>query len=227
MGNKDKKQFVWEYMLTNEEVHFEQAQVWEPYAEIAEEVQGEQGIICKYNAMHRYEDVFMSYFMKQGIPNTAKDKVLFDVVSHYLALEEIKSGLTYKEYKKRRFGEDIEKGMYGEAVRDVFCEMTPPERYTIMHYLDLQNSVVDSGMEIYCNVLIRILDTGVIYKDCYHDKHYIFYVGEPRDTRKEKKISLVNTLFLPLGIEVEILWDKHFALLGEHQTLRLDSIRIM
>lgn len=227
MRNRPKKQFVWEYMLTNEEVYFEQAQVWEPYAEIAEVVQDEKGIVCRYNAMHRYKEIFMPYFMKNGIPTTVKDKVVFDVISHYLAIADVKSSLTYKEYKKRRFAQDIKKGMYGEQVRELFADMTSQERYIIIHYLDLQNNVIDSGMEIYCGVMIRMLNTGVIYKDCYKEKHYIIYVGEPYNVRIDKIITLVNTLFLPLGVCVDILWDKHFALLGEHQTLQLDEIRIM
>lgn len=227
MSNISGKQYIWEYLLRNENVYFEQAQIWEPYEEIAEELHTEQGIRCKYNAMHRYEDIFLPFFMECGIPESVKDKVIFDVISHYLAYEDIKCGLTYKEYKKRRFGEDIQKGMYGERICEIYDEMTYEEKYMVMHYLDLQNNVMNSEIHIYCNVMIRLLDTGIIYKDCYNDKHYILYIGELRNTKKEKIIYLVNTLFLPLGFQVEVLWDKHFAVLGKYQTLQLDSIRIM
>lgn len=227
MSKTKKKQFIWEYLLENDDVHFEQAQVWEPYEEIAEETQTEQGVCCKYNAMHRYEDIFMPYFLKNGIPTSEKDRVIFDVVSHYLAYEDMQSGMTYEEYRKRCFGEDIEQGMYGERVQEIYQELTVQERYVIMHYLDVQNRVRNADIHIYCNVMIRLLETGVIYKDCYHEKHYILYVGELRDTRREKMISLVNMLFLPLDVQVEVLWDKHFAVLGEYQTLQLDEIRIM
>ena len=227
MSSSKRKQYIWEYLLCNEEVHFEQAQVWEPYEEIAEEIHNDEGICCKYNAMYRYENIFLPYFMKQGIPESAKDKVIFDILSHYLAYVEVKCDLTYKESRKRRFGEDIRNGMYGERISEIYNEMTLEEQYAVMHYLDLQNSVMESTMNIYCNVMIRLLGTGIIYKDCYNEKHFILYMGEIRNSRQEKMIYVVNTLFLPLGFHVEVLWDKHFAVLGRYQTLQIDEIRIM
>lgn len=227
-----KKQYIWEYLLEGEgrDIHFEQAVSWNPYAEVVEET--EQGH-CIYNAMYRYEQIFLPYFEKAGIPASQKDKVIFDICSHFLGVSDIRDGFSYKEYLKRELGQDIEKGMYGERVAQIYEKLSVEKKYLVIHYLEQLNSIMKQGMspnacmEIYKKVLIQLLETGVLYRDRYHDGQYILYVGENRGEEKEKLIYLAQTLFLPLDYQVTVLWDKHFGLLGEQQTLKLDEIRMM
>ena len=106
-------------------------------------------------------------------------------------------------------------------------------KYLIMHYLELQERIQAEGtitfgcMDIYMKVIIGLFETGVLYKDRYRDRRYIFYVGKEKTSEKERLIQLAETLFLPLGYQVDVLWDKHFGLMGEKQTLRVDGIQIM
>lgn len=231
MGKEEKKQYIWEYLLNNnEDIHFEQAMLWEPYAEVVEETEEQH---CIYNAMYRYENIFLPYFQKTGIPKKQKEKVIFDICTHYLAQAEIKSSYSYRECIKRKIGQELENGMYGESVKEAYMNLPIEKKYLIMHYLDLQNRIMALGtapcgsMEIYKKVVIQLLETGVIYKDRYREGKYILYVGEGKSDEEEKMIYLAQILFLPLEYSVEVLWDKHFGLLGEMQTLQLDMIRMM
>lgn len=232
MEKATEKQYIWEYLMESEDkdIHFEQAKLWNPYGEIVEET--DDGC-CVYNAMHRYEKIFWPWFEQNGLPESEKDKVIFDICSNYLAQIDIKASFSYDEFKKRRFAQDLEQGLYGEYVRDIYNKLTKPQKYIVVHYLEQQNQMMKQGvspsgsMEIYKKVVLQLLETGVIYRDCYHAAKYILYVGESRNDLKEKMIYLSQELFLPLGYRVDVLWDKHFGLLGEKQTLALDSIQLM
>ncbi len=232
MNNKNKKQYIWEYLLSgaNEEIYFEQAKVWDPYGEVVEVTEDNR---CIYNALHRYENVFLKYFQENGIPKSDSEKMLFDVCSHILAGIDIKEGFSYREYERRRIGEDIELGMYGVYVKDVYNSLSVSKKNIVMHYLEMQNrtagaaAAIRTELEIYKKAVIELLGTGVLYKDKYHAERYILYVGCSRNSEQEKLIQLAQILFLPLGYEVRLLWDKHFGLLGAKQTMELDEIYMM
>ena len=232
MEKKRKKQFIWEYLLENngEDIHFRQASSWNPYKEIVEETEDKE---CIFNALYRYENVFGSFFQSRGVPKTQKDMVLFDVCAHYLIQTDSTEGISIKEYKKRKCGWDIEQGMYGEKIKQYYEALNVQQKFLIMHYLEQQKSMMKSGvtpngsMEIYKKVVIDLLNTGVLYRDCYHDATYILYVGEQKRRKTEQLIELAEILFLPLGYKVEVLWDKHFGVLGEDVTMKMGVVRMM
>lgn len=236
MEKTEKKQYIWEYLFSDEDVRFEQAELWNPYAELtadSEQTSKDDTTLCCYNALYRYEDIFFPLFQSEGIPSKQKDKVMFDIFSHYLAAVDGKSGFSFREYRKRKFGMDVEQGLYGELIQTIYGGLSKEKKYLIMHYLELQERIQAEGtitfgcMDIYMKVIIGLFETGVLYKDRYRDRRYIFYVGKEKTSKKERLIQLAETLFLPLGYQVDVLWDKHFGLMGEKQTLRVDGIQIM
>lgn len=238
MGMTEKKQYIWEYLYSDnaEEIHFEQAELWNPYAELAvdsEQMKEDGTPVCRYNALYRYEDIFFPFFQLEGIPSEQKDKVLFDIFSHYLATVDGKSGVSFREFRKRKFGMDIEQGYYGELIKTIYGGLSKEKKYIVIHYLELQERIQKEGtitaacMDIYMKVVIGLFETGVMYKDRYRDRQYIFYVGKEKTDEGERLLQLSETLFLPFGYQVEVLWDKHFGLIGENQTLRVDAIQIM
>lgn len=236
MEKQEKKQYIWEYLLNEEEVQFEPALYFDPYAELSNEHEdGEKDgtVICRYNAMHRFEKIFRTYFESAGNPMKPKDQIIFDLVSHYLAAVDVKSGFSFREYRKRRFGSDIAEGNYGECVRKVYGELNKDQKYMVMHYLELQDRIQEkdgaeeAGITIYVKAAIALLGTGVIYRDRYRQNRYLFYIGAKRTDLFEKLLFLAETLFLPLDCQVDIFWERHFAMMGENQTMRMDAIRLI
>lgn len=236
MKEQEKKQYIWEYLLNREDVHFEPALYFDPYAELSEESEYREKngtLLCRYNAMHRYEKIFRSYFEAVGIPMKPKDQIIFDLVSHYLAAVDLKSGFTFREQRKRMFGSDITEGNYGERVRKIYGGLDKDQKYTVMHYLELQDriqekdSTEEAGIAIYVRAAIGLLGTGVVYRDRYSQKRYLFYIGTKRTDLYEKMLFLAETLFLPLDYQIDIFWDQHFGMMGENQTMQMDAIRLI
>ena len=42
-----------------------------------------------------------------------------------------------------------------------------------------------------------------------------------------EKINLLVQLFQPLGYTLRIFWDKHFAVVGQAQTMKTDGIELL
>lgn len=53
------------------------------------------------------------------------------------------------------------------------------------------------------------------------------YVSNNENTEDAEVIALVQELFLPLGYELDIFWEKHFAVIGQEQTMQLDEIKLL
>lgn len=226
-----KKQYIWEYFLdrAEEDIHFEQAEKWNPYSEIVML----KDKTCIFNTMFRYEKIFLPYLEKYGIPSTQREKILFDICAHFLALVDVQKGCTYRELQRRKYEENIEEGLYGNSISQIYRDLPIKKKHIIMHYLELQHRIANDGncdsvnIFIFQNVVLHLLESGVFYKDRCHKDNYILYVGLAKDENREKLIVMTKELFLPLSCRVEVLWDKHFGILGEQQTLCLGNVRLM
>ncbi len=55
----------------------------------------------------------------------------FDIYMHYLTALTYKSGVTYQEYEIRQRWSAIERGEYGEQIRDIFAPLSNSQKSII------------------------------------------------------------------------------------------------
>ena len=77
------------------------------------------------------------------------------------------------------------------------------------------------------DVMVRTLEKGIVYKNKCREKQILLYVSNNENTEDAEVIALVQELFLPLGYELDIFWEKHFAVIGQEQTMQLDEIKLL
>lgn len=235
---EDKKQFIWEYALEKYKwkICFEQLEQWSPYFEVHEFIEAdetEKTYICRYNAMYQYENIFQSLYENGTYPDSKDEKVLIDIVTHFLAELEVKKGYSIEVHEKEKFEKDLCNGLYGEKCKDIYGMLPLKKQQMILHFLVLQNKVhrliyePAGDFDLYVKAVIGLLETGVVYKKKQEENSFCIYLGIRQDEYASELLYLAKVLFLPIGFKVKIFWQNHFPILNEKKTLKLGEMQLI
>lgn len=219
--------YIWEAFLEDKDrdIFLSQADVISPYYEIPPK-QDRWDNHIEYNAMIRYGAIFGPLLDLDQSQSTGLDKVLFDVISHFLIQLDLKKGYSYREYGVRMLDQNMMQGMYGDSIKKQYGKLSIKKRYQVMHYLELAQHT-GASMILFSKVVISLLETGVIYRDRTKQESYLLYLGKKQNEADLNLIQLLQDLFLPFGYSLRVMWDKHFGVWGNDNTLRYNRIELI
>lgn len=219
--------YIWEFMQNKEkEIHFKQAESFSPYYEMTPEIKNENEYvqIVVYNSLYRFEHIFMPLF-SQEVPIEPWKEKLFDILTHMLVIQELKSGYSQKEYKIKDVMKQIEIGSYGKIVKERYEKLTLTQKHKLACYM-VEQSNTRASVSLYGKALMGLWNTGVVYKDSLNPKVLLVYAGEKKKAELQNILFLVNEIFLPLDYNVRVFWQSHFAIFGKEETLNYEHIEI-
>ena len=211
-----------------DKIRYHQAESYSPYSEYAANgiQQTSDGLThITMNSFYRYDRIMQPLFGNQNISEKHREW-LFDIYMHYLTALTYKSGVTYQEYEIRQRWSAIERGEYGEQIRDIFAPLSNSQKYYIAHSLRQQQRN-GASVGIFTETLVAVMETGIVYKNELDEKELYLYMNQKDNHADEELINMIKELFLPLDYGVRIFWENHFAVLGEAQTTLIDEIEIL
>lgn len=218
----------WNRVLRDKEnIRFYQAASYSPYSEYSRNWMEEENGITKLsiNSFYRYDAIMQPLFGNKMVDKKRREWI-FDLYMHYLTELEYRNGATVQEYAVKGFWKQLEDGAYGENLKSIFLNLTDDARYYIAHTLYRQHETRES-VDKFTDVLVTVLKNGIVYKDEQNKKRLLFYINAKKNDEDEDKIFLVQQLFMPLGYELRVFWEYHFAVLGEEQTMMIDEIELL
>ena len=218
----------WELVCEDiSEIRFKQAYSFSPYSEIPNNWYEEKGEVknLTINSFYRFDSIMQTLFTDKEIDRWKKDW-LFDIYMHYLVILEYRKGITYQDIQVREYIDDLENGLYGEDVKKIYTKLDKDEKYYVADMLRKQDKT-DSSVYKLADVLVRLLGLGIVYKNKNAPKELLLYVCYEKTDFDMDKINMCIQLFQPLGYTIRVFWDKHFAVMGQNQTLRMESIELL
>lgn len=218
--------YIWEVFLKpeNEEVYVRQAEVVSPYYEMASQAEITDGQI-EYNAMYRYESIFAPLLTQEGL-SPELESWYVDILTHFLAKLDIKSGLSVDEYRRRQCMQEMKDGSLGEEIQKYCSQLETQVLYQVAAYYTLAEKT-EATVSLFAKALIEIVGTGVLYKDKDEQDLFYYYVGRTENQKDTMIIQLVRDMLLPLGKELRIFWNQHFGICGQDITMQADEIVIV
>lgn len=208
-------------------IRFYQSVSYSPYSEFSQNwMKEEEGIVqLGINSFYRYDSIMQPLFSRKGIEKKWREW-LFDIYMHYLTILEYRTGMTIQEFQVRKYWDDLEKGIYGERVKDIFDSLSNNHKYYISHTLWRQSESRET-VDKFAEVLVTVLNDGIIYKNKWNEKQLLLYLNESKNEESLAKVELLQQLFQPLGYNLHILWENHFAVLGEEQTMIIGELELL
>lgn len=84
--------------------------------------------------------------------------------------------------------------------------------------------VCGSGAEIFRCAITYLFPDSCLY--AMENKRILIYINQNENLDISRKIDISAGLFLPLGTETDIFWNKHFGIIGIDGTMILDEIEL-
>ena len=144
----------------------------------------------------------------------------FDVLMHYIADLDLKSGLEYSNIRKNIIENGILTFRYGRKVRELYKRF---DRETKDIVLDCIFKFEMGSMDSFIHSVRSIVGKCVFYTS---EKVIILYMKE-KTADSDDIIELCRILFLPVGVELKVHYKYHIGIICNDAAMRIGHIRIL
>ena len=162
-----------------------------------------------------------------------RDEII-NIIVHYLAQKDLINGTYYTDYYLLLFQDEIEKGAYGEEVRDRFSKLSDLDKRLILKYMSLkhkQNNINDLFSDVFMDMFGRINNmfnektewnssytkhSAEIYYSRDKNTYYYFCAAEPSEKNKNR-FEIAKLIFADCRKNIEPVWGKYcFGVIDEY-----------
>ncbi len=177
------------------------------------------------NPFYRYESVFAELLAIDNdeiLPELKE--FIFDFWIHEIFQIERLSGMTGKSFEKMYLAEEIRNGLFGTKAQREFELFDTKEKSDLLYQMLHLYSGGDCRT-LFCSTLKIICSNVFVY--ILNDDKILLFVEEKESTVLRKKISFIKDIFLPMKMEIDVFWNRHFGVFGIEETMVLDEIELL
>ncbi|VYT64548.1 Uncharacterised protein [Roseburia intestinalis] len=229
-------QYIWEVVLAAEkngireaDLRYEVAEVRSPYLEVSFSDLNTQTVeqtVVEVNPFYRFFDIFSEILdiNQKGYEKTRE--IFVDTVFHYLALTDLRMGMSKKDYYLKFLAEELESGQFGSKAKAAIQLFSSYEKkYIVLAIMDVISS--RNYREIFKWLFQEIYQDSIIYKsmDCANELY--IYVGSAETQEERKRVQFLLDTFLPIGVRTEVFYQEHFGILEIEETMILDKVLLI
>ena len=229
-------QYIWEVVLAAEkngireaDLRYEVAEVRSPYLEVSFydlNTQTVEQTAVEVNPFYRFFDIFSGVLDINQKEYEKTKEIFVDAVFHYLALTDLRMGMSRKDYYFKFLVEELESGQFGRKAKAAIQLFSSYEKkYIVLALMDVVSS--RNYREIFKWLFQEIYQDSIIYKsmDCANELY--IYVGSAETQEERKRVQFLLDTFLPIGVRTEIFYLEHFGILEIEETMILDKVLLI
>lgn len=231
--------YIW-YPLTNfvevenSKFKFCLSEVLSPYTELNLEainevknnIESMKHQILEVNPFLRFSEIFYLLLEPNNYKNNKKLKnCIFNILIHFLGELDLYLGQNKKDIIIKEMVKNIEKGAFGEKIRDDFKIFKEYEKVIIADGLYCMYNYLDM-LESFKKVFKAIFLDSIIYDRLTSETNIVIYLNYKKTKENKTKVEFIKEMFLPLGLEIDLFWEKHFGVIGVDITMRIGEIAI-
>lgn len=150
----------------------------------------------------------------------SENEKIIDLIFHYIATIDKFNSVTSIFFKKYKYYREIEKGIYGNFIKENFIKLDEKTKNIILYYINEYESN-NNRINIYEKVLNEVFPEVQIYYDTFK---CILYIAAKQKENDENilKYRICQKLFKSLFIKDEILWEQRLITFKENDSITLD-----
>lgn len=150
-------------------------------------------------------------------------ELMMDMMLHTLGQLELYTGQNKKDIIVKEIVRGIKEGHYGEKTVKLFECFKEYEKYIIADILyESQNKITNTNT--FKLAIKQIFEDSAIYDNKYSGTNLVLYLNYPKSRENQDKIKLILEFFMPIILEIDIFWEKHFGVIGNNITMKINEI---
>lgn len=238
MNNKGYN-YIW-YPLTNfvekpsNDFKFHLSKVLSPYTELNLEGMNEvknnlesmKEQVLEVNPFIRFAEIFYLLLEPDTYGNDKKIKdSIFNILIHFLGEIDLYLGQNKKDIIIKEMIKNIEKGAFGENIKLNFLIFKEYEKVIITDGLYHMYNFL-SMLESFKRVFKAIFPDSIVYDRLTSKTNIVIYINYRKTKENILKVNFIKKMFLPLGLKVDLFWEKHFGVIEVDTTMQIGEIAI-
>lgn len=215
------------YDVLNENINFKISKNISPYIELNDENFNNllRKNIIELNPFKRFNDEF-SYIVDNEKYMDKKNilELFYNISFHLLGEFDLYVGQNKKDICVKEIIKGFEAGALGLFIKEKIKIFKEYERHIIASILyEMYRNL--SSIDAFKEAIKQLYPDSIIYDKISSKKNIIVYLNYLEEKNKIK-IELIKNLFLPLGLDVDIFWEKHFGIVGVPVTMKIGEMAI-
>lgn len=209
--------FIWEnYSLSK---RYMVGKKISPYMEIFSDAE----YVIPVNPLIRFNDLFSVLESVDCLD--LKIEVLENILFHYLASFDLLRGVDQKQIGINYLEREIQDGYWGVLIKKNWAQINEKHKEILLHSLYMK--VANNSPEDYFFKTIQKLFAVVslIYEK--DTERYYLYIGETKSEYTQILVNIVVYLFWSIQNDIEIIWKKHYGIIGSDSTMKISEILIV
>lgn len=213
--------YTWDYLIRSlhkgvqpEQVNFIRATDCSPYMELSFHEINFSGVDYETEINAYYRDSYTSIFKHLYDPELHDGEELraqfFDILVHLLFETDRYQGMSRREYYIRFLIRELKAGIYGNMAAKQM------ESFSLLEQIIVANGLLSlfrtgENMVVLRRVVRQIFTDSIIYANTREANDLFFFLRTQKTVKKQDKIDLIVTLFMPLRFRHEVYWEKIFG----------------
>lgn len=226
---------VWEVVLKAkksgyglEELRFINSQSPSPYTESSFDFLNSDTVEdreIEINPLYRFATQLGEIFLPDVVGYENVRAMFLDVMLHYVAIWDLRSGGDKKELRAMYILNEIQEGRFLKSIRETLLDLELNKAKRIIFcLLDLYKC--KDYITIFRKALKELYPKANLYIHSENLRKLILFTGVDKTKKDMERIEMLKELFLPISYETDIFWKYHFGIVGVKESMKIGKIAL-
>ena len=226
---------VWEVVLKAkksgyglEELRFINSQSPSPYTESSFDFLNSDTVEnseIEINPLYRFAMQLGEIFLPDVVGYENVRAMFLDVMLHYVAIWDLRSGGDKKELRAMYILNEIQEGRFLKSIRETLLDLELNKAKRIIFcLLDLYKC--KDYITIFRKALKELYPKANLYIHSENLRKLILFTGVDKTKKDMEIIEMLKDLFLPISYETDIFWKYHFGIVGVKESMKIGKMAL-
>ena len=226
---------VWEVVLKAkksgyglEELRFINSQSPSPYTESSFDFLNSDTVEnseIEINPLYRFATQLGEIFLPDVVGYENVRAMFLDVMLHYVAIWDLRSGGDKKELRAMYILNEIQEGRFLKSIRETLLDLEfNKAKRIIFCLLDLYKC--KDYITIFRKALKELYPKANLYIHSENLRKLILFTGVDKTKKDMERIEMLKELFLPISYETDIFWKYHFGIVGVKESMKIGKMAL-
>ena len=226
---------VWEVVLKAkksgyglEELRFINSQSPSPYTESSFDFLNSDTVEdreIEINPLYRFATQLGEIFLPDVVGYENVRAMFLDVMLHYVAIWDLRSGGDKKELRAMYILNEIQEGKFLKSIRETLLDLELNKAKRIIFcLLDLYKC--KDYITIFRKALKELYPKANLYIHSENLRKLILFTGVDKTKKDMERIEMLKELFLPISYETDIFWKYHFGIVGVKESMKIGKMAL-
>lgn len=177
------------------------------------------------NPLYRFPVQLGELFLADVTGYERVRELFLDVMLHYVAVWDLRSGADKKELRARYLLKEIESGRFLQCFKEVLLSL-PADKAKIMMFYLLDLYRCGDYITAFKKAVRELYPRANLYIHGENSRKLILFTGVNETEEEKKKVKMLVQMFLPIACSIDIFWKYHFGIVGVEESMKIGTIAV-